>query len=195
MEGLNALSGLYEANKQRELSAAGDNAKKREQIEREYLRKQQNLAIADALMRAAQGAVRTLSRLGLPLATPFLLAQAAFTAIQIRTIKAQKFFKGTDHSPEGLAWVGEQGKELVIDPSGNVGLTPDKATLTYLRKGTKVIPNRKTEKILADRDYTPLLSKIADKPQVSVNIDSAGISVMTRSATTVQRRVDKYFRT
>lgn len=196
INGFNTLSALYETNKQKELSAAGDNAEKREQIERKYLRKQQALAISETLMRAAQAAVITYKNTGgFPLAIPFLLAQAAFTALQIRTIRAQKFFKGTDYAPEGLAWVGEQGRELVVDPSGQMTMTPNKATLTYLRRGTKVITNRETEKILSDKDYTPLLKEIANKPVTSVVIDSSGINVMTMKGRTSERRIDKYFRT
>jgi hypothetical protein len=50
-----------------------------------------------------------------------------------------RFFKGVKNFMGGLAWVGDGGKqEVVRDPSGNLSLTPDKPTLTYLAKGTDV---------------------------------------------------------
>lgn len=92
--GVNSLSTLYEANKQKELSAAGDNAEKRLAIEKKYLKKQQNLSISQALVSAAQGGMATYDKLGFPLAIPFIIAGSAFAAIQIAAIKAQKFGKG-----------------------------------------------------------------------------------------------------
>lgn len=59
-----------------------------------------------------------------------------------------QFYKGTESSPETWAWTGEKGRELRINPDGSMGLTPSTATLSYLEKGTKIIPNRETEELL-----------------------------------------------
>jgi myosin heavy subunit len=50
-----ALTRIILANKEKELSAAGDNAKKREEIEIEFAKKEQQLAIATALINGAIG--------------------------------------------------------------------------------------------------------------------------------------------
>lgn len=60
-----------------------------------------------------------------------------------------QYASGTDNAPEGLAIVGEKGRELKITPDGTVSLTPAKASLDYLKKGTKIIPADKTEKIIS----------------------------------------------
>ena len=76
-------------------------------------------------------------------------------ALQIATVLAQsipKFAKGTDNSPEGLAWVGEKGTELKVSPDGKASLTPGKPTLDYLEKGTKIIPHN--ELIEAVNNYS-----------------------------------------
>jgi hypothetical protein len=50
-----------------------------------------------------------------------------------------RFFKGVKNFMGGLAWVGDGGKqEVVRTPSGELSLTPDKPTLTYLPKGSDV---------------------------------------------------------
>jgi hypothetical protein len=69
---------------------------------------------------------------------------AAQLAVAIAT-PIPKFATGTQSSPQGFAIVGEQGHEVTKSPSGKVALTPDKPTLTYLEKGTKVIPNNKLD--------------------------------------------------
>jgi hypothetical protein len=67
-------------------------------------------------------------------------------ALQTATVLAQsipKFFKGTENSPEGPAIVGEKGTELVETPSGKSYLTDDKPQMTYLEKGSRVVPHEK----------------------------------------------------
>jgi len=63
-----------------------------------------------------------------------------------------KYAKGTDNSPQGLAYVGEQGTEGRINPDGSFELTPDKTTLTYLEKGTKIIPHHQLVSMMAKPD-------------------------------------------
>ncbi len=56
--------------------------------------------------------------------------------------------KGSGH-PGGLAVVGDKyGRELINLPDGQSFISPDTDTLMNLPKGTHVIPNRETEKIL-----------------------------------------------
>ena len=79
---------------------------------------------------------------------PMALAQIPIvkltSGLSIATVLAQsipKFAKGTDSSPEGLAWVGEKGTELKVSPDGRAELTPGKPTLDYLERGTKIVPH------------------------------------------------------
>ena len=91
--GITAVGDLYEAQKQRELSAAGDNAKKREEIERKYHRKQQALAIAQAVINGAVAVTKVGAQSGILsfLTVPLIIAQ---TLAQVALIASQKFAKG-----------------------------------------------------------------------------------------------------
>ena len=91
---LNAFGNLFESAKQKELSAVGDNAKAREEIEKKYAKKQQKIAIGQAIISGAVGIQKTGANLGYPLAIPFQIVQAIATIAQIAVIKAQKFALG-----------------------------------------------------------------------------------------------------
>jgi len=93
---LNTLSALYEENKQRELSAAGDNAEKRAEIEKKYSQRQQTLAIGQALINAAMAITEIWRKYATrPIYAGILTAlNAAQMAAQIAIIKGQKFAKG-----------------------------------------------------------------------------------------------------
>lgn len=97
-----------EAQKQRELSAAGDNAEKRKAIEKKYFKEQQKMAVKQAIINTAL-AVGNAST-----TVPFIPAgiiamgiAAAAGAVQIGIIKAQKFAKGGIVSGRTLAQVAE----------------------------------------------------------------------------------------
>lgn len=63
--------------------------------------------------------------------------------------KPPKYAKGTDFHPGGLAIVGDGGgPELIRIPSGQIGLSPAKSTLTYLPRGTEVLPHKETKALL-----------------------------------------------
>ena len=114
-----SLSALTEANKQKELSAAGDNAEKRLAIEKEYQKKQQAIAISEALIGGSVAAVNALKLLPNPLAFVLAGLAATQTAIEIATIKSQKFAKGgwidgKPHSEGGTIIEAEKG-EFVIN--------------------------------------------------------------------------------
>jgi TP901 family phage tail tape measure protein len=61
---VNAFGQLFEAQKQKELSAAGQNAKKREEIEKKYARRQQFISIAQAVLNVAQGITKAIAQGG-----------------------------------------------------------------------------------------------------------------------------------
>lgn len=69
-----------------------------------------------------------------------------------------QFAEGTESSPEGFAIVGERGTELVQSPDGKSWLTPAKDTLTYLKKGSKVIPNHELMQMVKNSTMLNLAS-------------------------------------
>lgn len=93
-------------------------------------------SIAFGAAAAAAGSAAGITQAQIPIL-------AALTLSQIAGIAA--FAKGTEFSPEGLAFVGEEGHEIRINPDGKASLTPSTATLTYLKEGTKIIPNHEIE--------------------------------------------------
>jgi hypothetical protein len=108
------------------------------------------------------------------------LGAAQLAVVQNRPLP--EFYKGTDNSPEGLAKVGERGRELVQDGrTKQWSLTPDKTTLMYLEKGSKVLTNAETERALSQdpngraSDY--LQSKVIVKDNNKINYKMIGQEV------------------
>jgi len=105
----------------------------------------------------AEGTAKALaSGLPIPLAVSRAIALTALikAAFGIAKNQISKFEKGTDFAPGGLAYVGEAGRELIQMPSGKTLLSPDSATLMNLPKGSKVIPNEETMRMLAMNGLT-----------------------------------------
>jgi hypothetical protein len=153
-----------ENEKALELEAAGDNEKQKAKIEAEYEKKKRAIqrkaaiaekiaAIADVGISVAKGIVEATAMapatLGASLALiPVIIATGAIQAAVIAA-KPIAYAKGTKYSKEGPAIVGEKGSELRIEPSGQMSLTGDSAELTYLKRGTKIIPSDETKRILS----------------------------------------------
>lgn len=104
---LDADLSKIEANKQRELQAAGNNEARKQQIEEKFAKqkeaeekkaakKQQAISIAQTIVNTAQSIVKTGATMGYPLAIPFQAIAAAIGAKQIQAIRAQAFEKGGD---------------------------------------------------------------------------------------------------
>lgn len=139
------------ADKLAEIEA--DAALKRKELQNEEMKTKERQAkferaqnISAIALNTARAVVSALPNI------PLSVAVGAIGAAQMAYALSQpipKFAKGTESSPEGLAFVGERGTEIMITPSGDIGLTPSSTTLTYLEKGTKVINAEKTKEILA----------------------------------------------
>lgn len=116
--------------------------------------------IANIITTTASAIMETLETYkGTPLAYVMAGVVAATGAAQIAAAQSApipQFAKGTESSPEGYAVVGEKGHELVIEPSGKKWVTPAKDTITYLKKGSKVIPNDKLMTMVRDSAYVEL---------------------------------------
>jgi len=104
---LGALSGMFEASKNKELAAAGDNAKKREEIEKKYAQKQKKIAIAQAIINGALAIVKGFAQLGPIGGAITAVLTAATTAAQIAVISSQSFAKGGLVYGPTLGLVGE----------------------------------------------------------------------------------------
>lgn len=100
---LTVFGDLFETAKQRELSAVGDNAKAREEIERKYARRQQILSIGQALINGAMAITEIQKKWAAnPVMMGILTAlESARTIAQVSVIKSQKFAKGGSGILEG----------------------------------------------------------------------------------------------
>jgi hypothetical protein len=132
------------------------------QIDRERLQAtikaakfQKGIDIAELVATTAQAVMAGYKKSGLIGAA----MAGALGAVQLATITARplpQFAKGTEHSPEGYAIVGEKGTELVTEPSGKSWLTPAKDTVAYLKKGSKVTTNEKLMEMVKNSAYVEM---------------------------------------
>lgn len=235
LETVNAQKEAVEAQKEAEIERANETitnerernvkiaqieataAKKREQLaEREKAIKQrqarfEKLANAAAIVsNTARAITAQLAITPLPIGAPLVAIIAAIGAVQLAqalAVPIPEYYKGTKNAKEGLAWVGERGAELRIEPDGTQSLTPAKPTLTWLKQGTQIIPAGETQKRLADAavsyvkesDTTPGLStkaledayrketrrlgdKLSKKPERVTTITAGGAKHLLKSA-------------
>lgn len=101
------LGNLFEAQKNKELKAAGDNAAKREQIEKKFAKKQKAISIVQALVNTSLAVTKALSSSSPP--KSFILAgiTAAAGAAQVAAISSASFAEGGIVSGPVNALVGE----------------------------------------------------------------------------------------
>ena len=85
---------LAAGNAQQEQALKEEQARKEREIEKKAAQQKKSLAIAQAVINGALGALQTIANLGFPLAIPALIAVAAVTAANIATIASQKFARG-----------------------------------------------------------------------------------------------------
>ena len=156
-------STLSEEEKQRRTTIAQIRAQqeeerieqKRRQIEQRRARAERMNAITGIVLNTARAVSQALPNI------PLSIIVGAIGAAQLATALAQpipQFADGTDSSPAGLAIVGERGTELRIDPNGRQSLTPDKPTLTNLKKGTQIIPNHELQQIMAGNSLKSIVN-------------------------------------
>jgi len=124
-----------ERQRDAEIEMAGDNAAKKEQIEKKFQKKiaeekkkawlaDQIASASGVIVSTAESIVKTQANLGLPAAFPFMAIAATLGAIQLATIIAQKppnFGKGGPidgpfHSQGGVA-INAEGGEFMLQRS------------------------------------------------------------------------------
>jgi len=148
------LAGDNEAAKERlRLKAEKDEAA----IERRKREEKRKTAILDKALAIVSATINLAKSITAMLAVGpagFALAalSAALAGAQLAAIIATpipQFFKGTDSAPGGLAFVGEQGTELMRKPGSDWELTPSVATLMDVPRGTEIVPHDRTMRMLA----------------------------------------------
>lgn len=99
---------------------------------------------ASILQITEQAAIAAIAALKIPIyGEAEAIAIGVIAAAQIASILAKPiptYATGTGNHPGGPMIVGEEGPEMRIDPSGKVTMTPGVPTLTYGKRGTKIIP-------------------------------------------------------
>ncbi len=93
-QGVSTFSSMFENAKNRELKSAGDNARKKEAIEKKYFEKQKKLSIVQAVINGAVAFTQALASSPYPTNLVFAGLTAAMTAAQIATINGQSFATG-----------------------------------------------------------------------------------------------------
>ena len=142
-----------------ELKLAGDNAAAKEAIEEKYNKKKIALQRKAALVEkvqgifsigidTAKGVMSAMSKVATIPLVPWIIATGAIQMAAVASKPLPQYAKGTKYSQSGPAIVGEKGRELMISPSGQVGLTGSSAELVNLQRGTKIIPAGETAAIL-----------------------------------------------
>jgi TP901 family phage tail tape measure protein len=171
-----------DAWEQERIRMAGDNEEAIGAIEKEAEERRRRLRIKEAqdakkeaifqiLIDTARGVMATIGQKGV-LGIPLAAIVGAFGAAQAAIVAARplpQFEKGTNYSPEGRAIVGEAGSELIIDGrTKQARLSPDRASITHLSKGSQVIPAHITQKLLTDPnfDYNGVAEKYLNKSTV-----------------------------
>jgi len=157
---------LFDAQLQRlemqqaaELKLVGDNAAAKEAIEEKYNKKKIALQRKAALVEkvqgvfsigidTARGVMNAISKVSTIPLVPWIIAMGALQMAAVASKPLPQYAKGTKYSQSGPAIVGEKGRELMISPSGQIGLTGSSAELVNLQRGTKIIPAGETAAIL-----------------------------------------------
>lgn len=202
-----------EAEKEKRLELAGDDAKQKERIEKEYQAKSAQVkrrqAVADKVQALFNAAINTAVQVTKVLANPILAAiVAAAGAVQIAAIAAKpipKFARGVTNFEGGLAEVGEAGRELIELPTGKTFLTPDKATKMLLPKGANVYTHNETEDMLragvSAEKFDQLIKEqketrkaLSNKIENHTTLTQGGLDFYTKKSGSKIKMIDKYLR-
>lgn len=107
------------------------------------LKAEVSLLKAKALVNPAYGGLAAIAAAQIPIQ----ITTTAASLASLLALPLPKYASGVESSPETWALVGEAGRELGVDKSGNVTMY-DRPTLAYLTQGTTILPNKVTEDIV-----------------------------------------------
>lgn len=161
--------------KELELATAADNKEAQIAIEERFAQKEKELRIKRAqeekkqalfqiAIDTAVNAVKLFAQTIPPgILSAVAVAQGAVQAALVASRPLPQFEKGTSSSPEGPAIVDERGAELIQRPDGTLEMGSNKgARMTYLEKGSKVIPHLQTKQLLKDAEINSQNSSLID---------------------------------
>jgi len=155
-----------------ELQLAGDSVEGKIIADRKYEEERKKIQRRQAIAEKEQAAfnivlntiqgisnVWKISGILPPVAAALSAVIGAIGAVQLATVLSKPipaFFKGTDNLQDATFIAGEQGSEAIIKPSGEVLLTPDKATMFSDKSfiGSTILPHDKTQQMLANYAVT-----------------------------------------
>ena len=189
--GIDAVADIFMAQKQRELNAAGDNAKKREEIERKYFKKEQALAIAQAVVNGALAITKAQAQTGV--LSPFVIPMIIVTTLaQIALIASQKFAKGgftgkgnkRDETGEKIAGIVHE-EEFVINKKQTRKYRPlleaihkdDALAIASSLNNTNLVWDKTAQLINQQDPYTEKMFNLMKETPVSYT-DSKGNTVL-----------------
>jgi hypothetical protein len=79
---------------------------------------------------------------------PWIIAQGVAEAAVVASKPLPSYAKGTHYASGGPSVVSEQGREMIISPSGAISLSPDDPTIMNIERGSKIIPSEETKRII-----------------------------------------------
>jgi len=201
---INAEIEAIEKKRDKEIEAAGDSKEAQARINAKYDRlvaeqktKQAKNDKLAALFNIAINTAEGLVRYGAEGNWIMFAIMAALGSIQAGVVASQKipeFRLGTKNSPGGPAYVGEEGRELMIDTYGGVQFTPERKSLVYLKPHTQIVPAKETDLLLrqglqvgrdsqkqeVNIDLEPVIKAIKNKREYIFNFRDEGIDITER---------------
>lgn len=186
-----------------ELQMAGDDADKKDAINKKYAEKEKQLKVEQAKQTKKvamfNAAINFASALiaALTIPPPASFIAEAFTAVlagaQLIAIAAKpipQFYKGTKNAPAGVISIAERGRELTETKTGKL-LMFNKPTITSGLQGAKIYTNEQTERIMntAGNDSPELRVRIFDS-KIEKAIER-GLSNQTHYSFETERVVKK----
>jgi len=190
-----------EKKRDKEIEAAGENKEAQKKINDKYDKEvavqKKKQAENDKLAALFNIALNTAVAIMKVAPNPILIALTAglgiIQAAVVLSKKIPEFRIGTKDSPGGPAIIGEEGRELLIDTYGGVQLSPERASLVYLKPHTQIIPAKETDfimrKALQNRDQhntvvnvdmNPVVEAIKNKREYIFNFTDEGIDISHR---------------
>jgi hypothetical protein len=215
---------ILDANTQAQKEAI---ARRQKQLDIQKAKVDKVKAIFDIGVNIATRQVEALKYLTNPVTAPLYPGIAALIgaigAVQLAAVIARpipQYWKGTQDAEGGISWVGERGKELVIEPTGITYETPSTATLVNLPKHSKVInhgqymaalKNKTNNTALtgaiineqsifkmqlqnAEIQANMIVSAIKNTPKTIVNVSRGGIDVLEKHGQSYTNYIDKQIR-
>lgn len=172
--------------------------RKRVALQRKQARAAKAQALFNIALNTAMAIAKTIGQTGF-FGIPLTVIVGALGAAQFAAAASQplpQYAKGTDNAEGGLSIVGEKGRELVREPSGKTYLTGGKAELRDIPKGSQVLTNAITERILRQREVdqeiesnnksSSKLQKVAQQDKIGNYIEEIKISHQKETDTLIR---------